>query len=157
MRPSARLAAFALFATTALSGCILGRVRDGAPLDEDRVAKIKVGQSTKRDVVELLGAPTYVNDRLGFRVMAPGAGNLQAGTVAAPLVDELVRSPLDHSYTYEYLDTKSASLYLLVVSFTNQETKRDRVTVFFDEKGVVTHKGITLDAKNVEFRLPTSD
>lgn len=146
----------ALVLLPSLEGCILGRVRDGQPLDEDRVKKIVVGQSTKRDVVELLGAPTYVNDRLGFRVLAPGAP-LQAGTVAAPLVDELVRSPLDHSYTYEYLDTKSCSLYLLIVSFTNQETKRDRVTVFFDEKGLVTHKGVTLDAKNVEYRLPTSD
>ena len=145
-----------LLAVLALPGCILGRTRDGVPLDEERVAKIVPGQSTKKDVVDLLGAPMYVNDRLGFRVLSPG-GQLQAGSVASPLVDELVRSPLDHSYTYEYTDTKSASLYLLVVSFTNQETKRDRVTVFFDEKGLVTHKGVTLDSKNVEFRLPTSD
>ena len=72
-------------------------------------------------------------------------------------MDELAHSPLDHSYTYEYTDTKSASLYLLVVSFTNTETKRDRVVVFFDEKGLVSHIGTSLNAKDVEFRLPTSD
>jgi outer membrane protein assembly factor BamE (lipoprotein component of BamABCDE complex) len=140
----------------ALPGCILGRVRDEVPLDPDKVAKIKAGQSTKKDVVELLGAPTYVNDRLGLRLLSPHNG-LQGGATVGPLVDELVRSPLDHSYTYEYTDTKSASLYLLVVSFTNQETKRDRVVIFFDEKGVVSHMGTSLNAKDVEFRLPTSD
>lgn len=143
-----------VLATLVLPGCILGRVRDEVPLDPDKVAKIVPGQSTKKDVVELLGAPTYVNDRIGLRLLgkaAPGAGN------TGPLIDELIHSPLDHSYTYEYTDTKSFALYLLIVSFTNQETKRDKVVVFFDEKGTVSHLGATFDAKNVEYRFPTSD
>src|SRR5581483_1727507 len=141
-------------AVALLPGCILGRIRDQSPIDPEAVKKIVVGQTTKKDVVDLLGAPAYVNDRIGLRVLGKpvqGAGN------TGPLIDELIHSPLDHSYTYEYSDTKSLSLYLLIVSFTNQETKRDRVVVFFDEKGVVTHVGVTLDAKNVEFRMPTSD
>ncbi len=145
-----------LLSSFVLSGCIMGRTRDEHPLDPDKVAQIKVGVSTKKDVVDILGAPNYVNDRLGFRVLAPQV-SLEAGSAPGPLVDELVRSPLDHSYTYEYTDTKSLSLYLLIVSFTNQETRRDRVVVFFDEKGVVSHMGATFDAQNVSFRLPTSD
>jgi outer membrane protein assembly factor BamE (lipoprotein component of BamABCDE complex) len=137
-----------------LPGCILGRVRDEVPLDPDKVAKILPGQSTKRDVVDLLGAPAYVNDRIGLRVLGKP---VQGAANTGPLIDELIHSPLDHSYTYEYTDTKSFALYLLVVSFTNQETKRDRVVVFFDEKGTVSHIGATFDAKNVEFRFPTSD
>ena len=104
-------------------------------------------------MVDLLGAPTYVNDRIGLRVFGKPVQVQGAG----PLIDELVHSPLDHSYTYEYTDTKSLALYLLIVSFTNQETKRDRVVVFFDQKGLVSHVGATFDAKNVEFRMPTSD
>ncbi|MEZ0230740.1 MAG: hypothetical protein ACAI25_19115 [Planctomycetota bacterium] len=134
-------------------GCILGRVRDQVPLDPDKVARIIPGQTTKKDVVDLLGAPTYVNDRIGLRVLGKPVQVQGAG----PLIDELVHSPLDHSYTYEYTDTKSLALYLLIVSFTNQETKRDRVVVFFDQKGLVSHVGATFDAKNVEFRMPTSD
>jgi outer membrane protein assembly factor BamE (lipoprotein component of BamABCDE complex) len=148
----------AIVAVVSLPGCILGRVRDEVPIDPEIVAKIRPGQSTKKDVVDLLGAPTYVNDRLGFRVLSPrGAAQPLAGQVTGPIVDELVHSPLDHSYTYEYTDTKSQSLYLLIVSFTNQETKRDRVVVFFDPKGVVSHVGKSFNAKDVEFRLPTSD
>jgi len=49
------------------------------------------------------------------------------------------------------------SLYLLILSFTNQETKRDRVVVFFDDKGKVSHVGASFDAKDVSFRMPTSD
>jgi outer membrane protein assembly factor BamE (lipoprotein component of BamABCDE complex) len=148
----------AIATAVSLPGCILGRVRDEVPIDPDKVAKITPGQSTKKDVVDLLGAPTYVNDRLGFRVLSPrGAAQPMAGQVTGPLVDELVHSPLDHSYTYEYTDTKSQSFYLLIVSFTNQETKRDRVVVFFDDKGVVSHVGKSFNAKDVEFRLPTSD
>lgn len=150
---SLRLALAALL--VASSGCILGRVRDEVPIEPDKVAQIRPGVTTKQQVVALLGAPTYVNDRIGLRVVGrpeeSGEGNV------GPLVDELVRSPLDHSYTYEYTDTKSASLYLLVISFTNQETRRDRVVVFFDDKGVVSHIGTSLDASKVEFRLPLSD
>jgi hypothetical protein len=140
---------------TATPGCIYGRARDDRPLDPARLLSIQVGKSTKRDVVEILGAPTFVNDRLGFRVLAPQGGP-QAGSVPAPLVDELVRQPLDHSYTYVFSDTKSTSLYLLIVSWTNQETHYDRAVFFFDEKGVLTHMGVTLDAPNGEFRLATS-
>jgi outer membrane protein assembly factor BamE (lipoprotein component of BamABCDE complex) len=136
-----------------LPGCILGRVRDQVPLDAEKVAKIVPGQTSKKEVVELLGAPTYVNDRIGLRVL----GKPVQVNGAGPLIDELVHSPLDHSYTYEYSDTKSLALYLVIVSFTNQETKRDRVVVFFDQKGLVSHVGATFDAKDVEFRMPTSD
>ena len=141
-----------LLVALTLPGCILGRVRDNVPLDPDKVAKIVPGQTTKKQVVELLGAPAYVNDRIGLRVLGK-----PVQTDNGPLVDELVRSPLDHSYTYEYTDTKSFALYLLIVSFTNQETKRDRVVVFFDEKGVVSHVGASFDAKDVAFHFPTTD
>jgi outer membrane protein assembly factor BamE (lipoprotein component of BamABCDE complex) len=137
-----------------LPGCILGRIRDSVPLDPEAVAKIVPGKTTKKEITELLGAPTYVNDRIGMRVLAKP---VQGADNAGPLIDELIHSPLDHSYTYEYTDTKSFSLYLLIVSFTNQETKRDRVVIFFDDKGVVSHLGATFDAKTVEFRMPTSD
>ena len=143
-----------LLGALVLPGCILGRVRDEIPLDPDKVARIVPGQSTKKDVTDLLGAPTYVNDRIGLKVLGKGvegAGN------SGPLIDELIHSPLDHSYTYEYTDTKSFSLYLLVVSFTNQETKRDKVVVFFDDKGTVSHIGSTFNAKNVSFEMPTTD
>lgn len=149
----ARLGAVVLVA--AAPGCILGRVRDEAPLDPDAVRAIEPGRTTKRDVVALLGAPTYVNDRIGLRLV--GRPDVLDGGGAGPLIDELVRSPLDHSYTYEHTETKSASLYLLVLSFTNTETRRDRVVVFFDERGVVSHVGVTLDAGSAEFRLPTTD
>lgn len=145
----------ALLVVLGSPGCILGRVRDQAPIDSGAVARIQVGKTTKREVVEMLGAPTYVNDRIGLRVV--GRPDALDGSSAGPLVDELVRSPLDHSYTYEHTNTKSASLYLLIISFTNTETHRDRVVVFFDDEGVVSHVGVTLDAENAEFRLPTSD
>lgn len=145
----------ALVVVSGSPGCILGRVRDQAPIDAGAVARIQVGKTTKREVVEMLGAPTYVNDRIGLRVV--GRPDALDGSSAGPLVDELVRSPLDHSYTYEHTNTKSASLYLLIISFTNTETHRDRVVVFFDDAGVVSHVGVTLDAENAEFRLPTSD
>ena len=35
--------------------------------------------------------------------------------------------------------------------------KRDRGVIFFDEKGLVSHMGTSFNAKDVEFRLPTSD
>lgn len=149
--------ALTLSALVLLPGCILGRTRDERPLEPERVAKIIAGQTTKKQVVDLLGAPTYVNDRIALRVLTAKNGPAPGGANTGPLIDELVRSPLDHCYTYEYTDTKSASLYLLLVSFTNQETKRDRVVVFFDDKGVVSHLGSTFNSKDVGFRLPTSD
>lgn len=64
-------------------------------------------------------APTYVNDRIGPRDAGARPDALRGE--GGPLIGELVRSPLDHGDAYERSDTKSASPYLLVVSFTDRE------------------------------------
>jgi len=91
------------------------------------VNAIEVGDSSER-VTELLGAPTEV---------------VQLGTRTA--------------YRYDFTETKSAGLFLLVVGFFNSDSHQDRVWVFFDENESVTHVGATLAGDQAEYSMPWSD
>ena len=66
---------------------------------------------------------------------------------------------LDTRSAYEYRFTKqsSAGLWLIVVGFLNEDTRSDRVWVFFDAKGVLTHFGATFEAHRAHPAMPWRD
>jgi len=109
-------------------GCALGRTSVNDPISAAALERLVPGQSTAADVVALLGAPTDV---------------VQLGKRSA--------------YRYEHEKTKRAAALLLLVVVFNQDTRQDRVWVFFDENGVLTHVGSTLTADKAEYAMPWSD
>ena len=110
-----------------LASCAVARQRQHQPLPPAEVQAIGAGD-TAASVVERLGAPTEVV-QLGRRT----------------------------AYRYDYTETKSAGLFLLVVGFFNQDTDQDRLWVFLDEDDRVTHLGATLDGGKAEYAMPWSD
>ena len=125
------LTLLAAMALVFLSGCFLSRAKVETPIDAEKVATIQIGQSTKEDVVRILGAPTdiiFSNRKLDpLRVFA---------------------------YEYTYTVSKNTGLTLIVVTFINSDTKRDHLLVFFDERGVVSAIGQSLDADKASYKLP---
>jgi len=107
--------------------CAVARQRENEPLPALEVQAIEVGD-TAGSVVDRLGAPT-----------------------------EVVQLGLRTAYRYDFTQTKSAGLFLLVVGFFNQDTSQDRVWVFLDEDARVTHVGATLDGDEPEYQMPWSD
>ena len=83
------------------------------------------GQSTARDVVALLGAPSEVV-QLGQRT----------------------------AYRYDHTHEKQSALFLLVIAVRGVDAQQDRVWVFFDENLLLTHVGATYDAELSSYAVP---
>jgi len=119
----------AVFASIAcLSACAIGRQDINEPLDPEIVRTFVPGKTTAREVTERLGAPTEVV-QLGRRT----------------------------AYRYDGATTKSTVLFLLVVNFANQDTRSDRVWVFFDDQDVLTHFGSWWGTHRTQYALPWED
>lgn len=110
------------------SGCALARQETNEPLDPAIVRSLKPGVTTAREVVERMGAPTEVV-QLGRRT----------------------------AYRYDATTTKSAGLFLLVFNMASQDTRSDRLWVFFDENNVLTHHGSTFSTHRAQYALPWED
>jgi len=117
-----------LLSIVVLPGCFLSRMKRNVPLAPELAERLVHGTSTADDVAELLGAPSDV---------------VQLGRRSA--------------WRYDYVQTKRAALFLLVISFMNEDTKEDRVWVFFDENDLLTHVGSSFHAERAEFAMPWSD
>lgn len=126
-RPRFVLPVLALAGFLATS-CAIGRQDVNEPLDARIVRSFIPGTTTAREVVERLGAPTEVV-QLGRRT----------------------------AYRYDGTTTKSAVLFLLVFNFANQDTRSDRVWVFFDEKDVLTHCGSWYGTHRTQYAMPWED
>jgi outer membrane protein assembly factor BamE (lipoprotein component of BamABCDE complex) len=107
------------------AGCALGRTAENEPSDPALIAQLEPGTSTSKDVVELLGAPVDVV-QLGF----------------------------NSAYLYRHTNAKTTAVILIVVNSFRQDERQDRLWVFFDEKGTLTHYGSTLEAKNSKQAWP---
>ena len=107
------------------AGCALGGTAENEPLDPHLIAQLQPGTSTSQDVVELLGAPVDVV-QLGF----------------------------NSAYLYKHTMAKTTAVILIAVNSFRQDERQDRLWVFFDEKGTLTHYGSTLEAKNARQAWP---
>lgn len=112
----------------AISGCGVARQDTNEPIDAPTVRAFEPGRTTARDVVERLGAPSEVV-QLGRRT----------------------------AYRYDATTAKSAILFLAVVNFGNQDTRSDRVWVFFDERDVLSHYGATFGTHRTQYAMPWED
>ncbi len=108
-----------------LTSCLLSDSRSQSAIDPERVAAIKPGETTAQEVLDLLGAPNEV---------------VQLGRRSA--------------FRYDYSIEKQAGLFLILVALRGVDTQEDRVWVFLDEAGLVTHAGATLQAADAQFGLP---
>ena len=111
-----------------LPACALARQATNEPLDAELIRSLQPGKTTAREVVERLGAPTEVV-QLGRRT----------------------------AYRYDASATKSTALILLLVNFANQDTRTDRLWVFFDESNVLTHHGAWYGTHRPQYAMPWED
>jgi len=107
------------------AGCAVGRQDTNEPLDALVIREFEPGKTTAREVVERLGAPTEVV-QLGRRT----------------------------AYRFDASTTKSAGLILLVINFFNQDTRSDRLWVFFNEQDVLTHHGGSFGTHRTQYAMP---
>ena len=108
-----------------LAGCAIGRGAVNEPLDEAPIDKLIPGQTTALETVELLGAPVDV---------------VQLGRRSA--------------YFYKHTRETTTGIVLVVFNMLNQDERQDRIWVFFDEEGTLTHIGSTFEADRTRVATP---
>jgi len=108
-----------------LTGCVASRFTDNEPFDPEVIESFVPGTTTAAQVTDALGPPVRV-------------------------VELDVRS----AYLYEFSNSKTTGLVLLIVNFVNSDSRFDRVWFFFDSRDVLTHSGAQLSAHRARFAMP---
>ncbi|MEN8149741.1 MAG: hypothetical protein ABFS86_07945 [Planctomycetota bacterium] len=111
-----------------LPGCFASRTIDDETWDPGLAGQLVVGQSTREDVLKIMGPPKEVVELLD-----------------------------SDAYVYEHAVTKESGLFLLVVNFANDDIQYDRVTVIVDREGIVRGVGERFKADTAEYGLPFGD
>lgn len=110
------------------AGCAFARQDTNEPLDAVAIRAFQPGKTTARDVTEQLGAPTEVV-QLGKRT----------------------------AYRYDATTAKAAVLILILVNLGNQDSRSDRLWVFFDEHDVLSHYGASFGTHRTQYAMPWED
>ena len=124
--------ALALAALLLGPGCALGVQRFGQVIDARQIGQIKIGKSTKQDVLDLFGPPTSFNRVgafMGFGVSGPDGegGGKPWGW------------PADDVFTYEYREENETFMTFLLFTWFGRDVIYDRLMVFFDPGDVVKY------------------
>ncbi len=111
-----------------LSSCFIVRRSTNEPILPEHVRSLTPGKSTAKECVEILGAPTDVV-QLGKRF----------------------------AYRYDHTIEKGEGLFLILVALFNEDARQDRVWLFFDTNGMLSHVGSTFAAERSEYSMPWED
>jgi outer membrane protein assembly factor BamE (lipoprotein component of BamABCDE complex) len=113
------------------AACVLTQTTDGTPLVPTAVERIVPGESTRADVMRLLGTP-----------------------------DEIVYSNREHdplferAFRYRRTRRKTTFFTLILFSASNSDRNNDHVVVFFDDRGVVADVGTRFDMDEPSYGAP---
>lgn len=125
--PLASLMALLLF----LSACATGRQQTGRIIDTTRIPDLKVGKSTKADVLRLFGPPTYYSRLPPVPLFGP-AGEVLWWSGASQ------KEPPD-VFVYEYRQDNERFFTALVYTRFLRQVRSDVLVVFFDKNDVVRY------------------
>jgi outer membrane protein assembly factor BamE (lipoprotein component of BamABCDE complex) len=103
----------------------LNKRRGYHPFNREMLNKLIPGKSTAAEVTDLLGAPS-----------------------------KIVKLSNGNAYSYRRSLSKGIGLWLVFVTFGNYDKHYDQIVIFFDQKNVMTHYGVTLDAHKAAYGLP---
>lgn len=141
-----------------LAGCAIGRQKEGRVIDPQAVARIQPGTTSKQDVLDAFGPPTY-QSRVGAGVSgqdgSPLAGALGQGT-AQSSVTITWDGAVEDIYTYEYREHNETFFSLLLYTYWGQTTLSDTLMVVFDKQEKVRYAAFTKQT-DAEYEPPEAE
>jgi hypothetical protein len=111
-----------------LGSCFFGEHRLNSPIDAKALSGLEIGRSSAADVTAALGAPEQVVE-LGF----------------------------GSAWLYRHDHEKSAGIFLILIGLYGGDVQSDRVWAFFNENGLLTQLGASLDSDQASYILPGLD
>ncbi len=122
-----------------LPGCVsLGRQYDGVPLPLDKLAQVKVGTTTRGEILSLFGPPSSVQRRELEGVVSSLAARYQGDNLTLRLDPAL----FNDIFVYEYRRVNRTAVLLLLFNYVQSVDRSDRVAFFFDAGGKVAGVGV---------------
>lgn len=124
-------------------GCAIGTQKSGRVIDSRRIAEIKVGVSTKQDVLDAFGPPNSYS-RVGASITGAGPSLLgrpsaQSGEGPTSAQGVIEAKAAEDVFVYEYTEDHESFFTLLLFTYFRRTTISDRLMVFFDTKDVVKY------------------
>ena len=118
-----------------LSGCVMGRIYRDHPLDEQKIATIQRGVTTKAQILEQFGPPQEIETE---ELVAIGGGvdEVLSGRRNKPEVESLVGA---RYFRYTYSRANGFGIILLLFNYLDFDQKNDSLLISFDNKDVVQY------------------
>ncbi len=123
-----------------LSGCVMARTYRDHPLDQQKIATIERGVTTKAEVLERLGPPQEVDAREITTV------NLSADPFEPP-PERIVAA---RYFRYTYARGNGMAIITLLFNYLDFDQKSDNLVIFFDDDNKVQDYAFVKDT----VRLP---
>ncbi len=121
-------AAVVLLSGAGLSGCIMGRVYRDEPLDEQKIAAIARGVTTKQEILSEFGPPQEIEGRELVAIGGPVEAFLTRRGERAP-VERIVAARF---FRYTYARANALAVVLLLFNYGEFDQKTDNLVIFFD-------------------------
>ncbi len=129
-----------LAAIPGLTGCVsVGRTYDGNEIRKDVIDQIRKGETTRADVLRILGAPIRV-DTANITALAEQALARYEGEKLTLQIDPAL---FNEVYIYERKQTNSLMVFAIFFNYYRSDQRSDRLAVFFDKDGIVLGVGWT--------------
>lgn len=140
LRPFAAL--LVLAATLAAAGCVSGTQREGRVIAAAGVGEIKIGKTTRQQVLDLFGPPTAFRSDVELEDADIREKYNKKTGADRPIVHA---GPSEDVYVYEYWeDHESFISAILIYTWYRRTRYTDTLMVVFDEKDVVKNFAFTL-------------
>ena len=107
------------------TGCYFSKTMEDRPWGLESVSNIKAGETTKAEVLKLLGPPT-----------------------------EIVRLLESEAYVYRHAMEKQTGTFLILLNMRRVDRQYDAVTVIINREDVVTAVGSRFTAEEAEYGFP---
>lgn len=111
------------------SACVVGRTSRDHPLDEQAIASIERGVTTKHEILEMLGPPQEIDARELVAVSASLDPLVASRRGEKPPVERLVSA---RWFRYTYARANAFGAILVLFNYAEFDQKNDSLVVFFD-------------------------
>jgi len=111
-----------------LSGCVIGRVYRDHPLDEQKIAAIERGVTTKAQILERFGPPQEIEARELVAIGIPFEPFLSRRGDKPP-VERLVSA---RYFRYTFSRGNAFGIITLIFNYLEFDQKNDTLVIFFD-------------------------
>ena len=120
-------------ALVTVPGCVIGRVYRDHPLDEQKIAAIERGVTTKAQILQQFGPPQEVEARELVAIGVPFEQFLSHRGDKPP-VDSLVGA---RYFRYTYSRGNAFAIILILFNYGDFDQKNDSLVIFFNSQDVV--------------------